>query len=47
MVEPDIIDLVQIMSQLKPEHHEPFTHNLVDGYTAITTYLGALVLVQS
>jgi len=31
MAQPDIFDPVQIMSQLKPEHHEPFTHNLVDG----------------
>ena len=31
MAQPDIFNPVQIMSQLKPEHHEPFTHNLVDG----------------
>jgi len=24
-------DPVEIMGQLKPEHHEPFKHNLVDG----------------
>ena len=24
-------DPVEIMGQLKPEHHEPFNHNLVDG----------------
>jgi len=31
MAQPDMFDPVQIMAQLKPEHHEPFSHNLVDG----------------
>ena len=24
-------DPVKIIAQLKPEHHEPYNHNLVDG----------------
>ena len=29
--QPDVFDPVQIASQLKPERHEPFNHNVVDG----------------
>ena len=29
--QPDIFDPARIMAQFKPEHLEPFNHNLVDG----------------
>jgi len=30
-VQPDIIDPARVLAQFKPEHLEPFCHNLVDG----------------
>ena len=29
--QPDTFDLAQVAAQLKPEHHEPFNHNVADG----------------
>ena len=31
MAQPDKFDLAQIIAQFKPDRHEPFNHNLVDG----------------
>ena len=31
MAQLDTFDPAQILTQFKPEHQEPFNHNLVDG----------------